>query len=101
MKLELNKMREELEKLIESIREAYLLLKEDILTMCEEAKNKIYLSQFEFEWMLDMLLCYGSRFNIKEEFKLFTNAYGFIYPYSVEKYNKIYSERVAQHIILE
>ena len=101
MRLELERIREELDKLIESIHEAYLLLREDILTICEEARNEIYISQYEFECMLDLLLGYGCRFNIKEEFELFTNTYTFIYPDSVAQFNKKYSTWIEQGIISE
>lgn len=72
--------------LLKQLEKDYKKVKEQILVLYKQAKNRIYLSKNEFERTLDILLDYSMHLDVKEEFELLYSAYINIYPYSVESY---------------
>ena len=72
----------------------YHVVTEEVSLICEDAKHNIYLSQNDFERMLDLLLNYAMHVDIKKEFDILINTYLSIYPDSVEIYLKYYNEKL-------
>ena len=77
----------------------YHVVIEEVSLICEDAKHNIYLSQNDFERMLDILLNYAMHVDIKKEFDVLINAYLSIYPDSVEIYLKYYNETLEEFTI--
>ena len=76
----------------------YYIVIEEVSLICEDAKHNIYLSQNDFERMLDVLLNYATYVDIKKEFDILINTYLSIYPDSVEDYMKYYNEILEESI---
>jgi hypothetical protein len=76
----------------------YYIVIEEVSLICEDAKHNIYLSQNDFERMLDVLLNYAMHVDIKKEFDILINTYLSIYPDSVEDYMKYYNEILEESI---
>ena len=64
----------------------YYIVIEEVSLICEDAKHNIYLSQNDFERMLDVLLNYATYVDVKKEFDILINTYLSIYPDSVNNY---------------
>ena len=79
-------MKELVKDFLKQLEKDYKIVKEKILVLYKQAKNRIYLSKNEFERTLDILLDYSLHLDVKEEFDLLCSAYINIYPYSVESY---------------
>ena len=76
----------------------YQFVIEEVSLICEDAQHNIYLSQNDFERMLDVLLNYAMHVDIKKEFDILINTYLSIYPDSVEDYMKYYNEILEESI---
>ena len=76
----------------------YYIVIEEVSLICEDAKHNIYLSQNDFERMLDVLLNYATYVDVKKEFDILINTYLSIYPDSVEDYMKYYNEILEESI---
>ncbi len=76
----------------------YHVVIEEVSLICEDAKHNIFLSQNDFERMLDVLLNYAMHVDIKKEFDILINTYLSIYPDSVEDYMKYYNEILEESI---
>ena len=76
----------------------YHVVIEEVSLICEDAKHNIYLSQNDFERMLDILLDYAMHVDVKKEFNILINTYLSIYPDSVEDYIKYYNEILEESI---
>lgn len=76
----------------------YYIVVEEVSLICEDAKHNIYLSQNDFERMLDVLLNYAMHVDVKKEFDILINKYLSIYPDSVEDYMKYYNEILEESI---
>lgn len=76
----------------------YYIVIEEVSLICEDAKHNIYLSQNDFERMLDVLLNYAMHVDVKNEFNILINTYLSIYPDSVEDYMKYYNEILEESI---
>ena len=76
----------------------YYIVIEEVSLICEDAKHNIYLSQNDFERMLDVLLNYATYVDVKKEFDILINTYLSIYPDSVEDYIKYYNEILEESI---
>ena len=74
----------------------YYIVIEEVSLICEDAKHNIYLSQNDFERMLDVLLNYAMHVDIKKEFDILINTYLSIYPDSVNNYIKYYNETLEE-----
>lgn len=77
----------------------YYIVIEEVSLICEDAKHNIYLSQNDFERMLDILLDYAMYVDIKNEFDNLINVYLLIYPDSVESYIGYYNEILEEFTI--
>ena len=76
----------------------YHVVIEEVSLICEDAKHNIYLSQNDFERMLDILLDYAMHVDVEKEFNILINTYLSIYPDSVEDYIKYYNEILEESI---
>ena len=76
----------------------YYIVIEEVSLICEDAKHNIYLSQNDFERMLDVLLNYATYVDVKKEFDILINTYLSIYPDSVNNYIKYYNETLEEGI---
>ena len=76
----------------------YYIVIEEVSLICEDAKHNIYLSQNDFERMLDVLLNYAMLVDVKKEFDILINTYLSIYPDSVNNYIKYYNETLEEGI---
>ena len=76
----------------------YYIVIEEVSLICEDAKHNIYLSQNDFERMLDVLLNYATYVDVKKEFDILINTYLSIYPDSVNNYIKYYNETLVESI---
>ena len=74
----------------------YYIVIEEVSLICEDAKHNIYLSQNDFERMLDVLLNYATYVDIKKEFDILINTYFSVYPDSVESYIGYYNETLEE-----
>lgn len=74
----------------------YYIVIEEVSLVCEDAKHNIYLSQNDFERMLDVLLNYATYVDVKKEFDILINTYLLIYPDSVNNYIKYYNETLEE-----
>lgn len=74
----------------------YYIVIEEVSLICEDAKHNIYLSQNDFERMLDVLLNYATYVDVKKEFDILINTYLSIYPDSVNNYIKYYNETLEE-----
>ena len=74
----------------------YYIVIEEVSLICEDAKHNIYLSQNDFERMLDVLLNYATYVDVKKEFDILINTYLLIYPDSVNNYIKYYNETLEE-----
>lgn len=74
----------------------YQFVIEEVSLICEDAKHNIYLSQNDFERMLDVLLNYATYVDVKKEFDILINTYLSIYPDSVNNYIKYYNETLEE-----
>lgn len=77
----------------------YHIIIEEVSLVCENAKHNIYLSQNDFERILDILLDYAMHVEIKNEFDNLINVYLLIYPDSVESYIGYYNEILEEFTI--
>ena len=77
----------------------YYIVIEEVSLICEDAKHNIYLSQNDFERMLDVLLNYATYVDVKKEFDILINTYLSIYPDSVNNYIKYYNETLEEFTI--
>ena len=98
-----NEMLEEIEEIIKmmlqlkiQMQNYYHVVIEEVSLICEDAKHNLYLSQNDFERMLDLLLNYAMHVDIKKEFDILINTYLSIYPDSVEDYVKYYNETLEE-----
>ena len=78
------------------IQNYYYIVIEEVSLICEDAKHNIYLSQNDFERMLDVLLNYATYVDVKKEFDILINTYLLIYPDSVNNYIKYYNETLEE-----
>lgn len=74
----------------------YYIVIEEVSLICEDAKHNIYLSQNDFERMLDVLLNYATYVDVKKEFDILINTYLSIYPDIVNNYIKYYNETLEE-----
>ena len=74
----------------------YHVVIEEVSLICEDAKHNIYLSQNDFESMLDILLNYAMHVDIKKEFDILIDVYFSVYPDSVESYIGYYNETLEE-----
>ena len=74
----------------------YHVVIEEVSLICEDAKHNIYLSQNDFERMLDILLNYAMHVDIKKEFDILIDVYFSVYPDSVESYIGYYNETLEE-----
>lgn len=96
IELEIKKLKEEVKSLYLSLNESYVYIKKEIIEICEDANQGIYIPQNHFERILDILLDYGLNVDVKNEFDLMIKSYYSKYPDSVKIYQDYYNEMLEE-----
>lgn len=93
---EIESIKQDIQELKKEMEKSYVLVKEYVLNICEATRNKEYLSQYDFESTLDLLLNYAYHVNIEEELELIKSTYFPLYPDSISQYMEFYEEQLSE-----